>query len=430
MLTTLLVVTMLGMQAPPLQVAQPPQRPPVPAQTPEVIPLKGPLKLYLDCQYECDTEFIRKELTFVDHVRDSQSADIHALVTTESTGGGGWQWKILFIGQGRFAGHDETITFSTAQTDSPDDRRRVLLRWLKLGLATHAAIASGQADIDVTHAAAKADAVTTPAHDPWDAWVISLSTNGNLSGEARSNSTSVRFNTTASRVTEAWKFSLNGNYNRNYSSFDVSLTETVTSLTTSWNSSALAVKSLGPKFSAAARLGVSGSTFSNYDHNARIMAGVEYDIFPYAESTRRSLTFSYLAGVAHYDYQEITIFDKLAETNLEHSLVSSLGLRQPWGSVGFQASFGQHLDDWSKNRFNIYGDADVRLFKGFSFNVYGDYSRIRDQINLRKGTASEEEVLLRQRQLATGFQYYVGFGVTYRFGSIYNNVVNPRFRTF
>jgi len=231
-------------------------------------------------------------------------------------------------------------------------------------------------------------------------------------------------------VTADWKFSINGNLNRNRSSFDISETETVKSRTTSWSTSALAVKSLGPKFSAAARLGVTGSTFSNYDYNARLMAGVEYDIFPYAESTRRSLTFSYLVGMAKYDFQEVTIFDRLTQTQPEHTLAASLGLRQPWGSVGFQSSFGQHLDNPSRNRFSIYGDADVRLLKGLSFNVYGDYSRIRDQINLRKGGATEEEVLLRQRQLATGFQYYVGFGVTYRFGSIYNNIVNPRFRNF
>jgi hypothetical protein len=431
MLAPLLLIALLGAQSlPPQGPPRPPQRVPPPARTPEVIPLKGPLRFFLDCQYECDTEFIRKELTFVDHVRDSQSADIHALVTTENTGGGGWNWKIEFIGQGRFAGHDETVTFTTAQTDSPDDRRRMLLRWLQLGLATHAAIAEGKAEIEVSHQAPTAAVATAPVDDPWNAWVFSLNTNGSLSGEARSSSNSMRFNTSASRVTEGWKFSLSGNWNRSSGSFDISDTETVKSLTRSWSTSALAVKSLGPKFSAAARTAVSGSTFSNYDYNVRIMAGVEYDLFPYAESTRRSLTFSYLAGPAHYDFEEVTIFDKLTETNLEHTLGASLGLRQPWGSVGFQASFGQHLDTLARNRFNIYGDADVRLFKGFSFNIYGDYSRIRDQINLRKGGASEEEVLLRQRQLATGFQYYVGFGVTYRFGSIYNNVVNPRFRNF
>jgi hypothetical protein len=429
MLTLLLVVTAVSFQAPPQDPPKPPPRLEEPARAPDVIQRKGPLKVFLDCQYECDTEFIRKELTFVDHVRDSQSADIHALVTTESTGGGGWNWRIEFIGQGRFAGHNETVTFTTAQTDSSDDRRRMLLRWLKLGLATHAAVASGQAEIDVTHTIAAA-VPATPVRDPWDAWVFSLSTNGSLSGEARSNSTSIRFNATASRVTADWKFNVNGNLNRNTSNFEVSLIETVKSRTSSWGTSAFAVKSLGPKFSAAARLAVIGSTFSNYDYNARLMAGVEYDIFPYDESTRRSLTFSYLAGMAAYDFQEVTIYDRLTQTQPEHSLAASLGLRQPWGSVGFQSTFVQHLNDLSNNRFNVYGDADVRILKGLSFNVYGDYSRIRDQINLRKGGATEEEVLLRQRQLATGFQYYVGFGVTYRFGSIYNNIVNPRFRNF
>ena len=426
MLGILLLTTALGLQG---TSPHQPQLPAAAGRTSGVITLQGPLKVFLDCQYECDGEFIRRELTFVDHVRDSESADIHALVTTETTGGGGWNWKIEFIGRGRFAGHDETVTFVTSQTDSSDDRRRVLLRWLKLGLATHAAIAAGQAAIEVTHTVAQT-APAAPARDPWNAWVFSLTTNGNLSGEASSNSTSVRFNTTVSRVTADWKFSINGNVNRSSNTFDVSETETVKSRTSSWNTSVLAVKSVGPKFSAAARLSVSGSTFSNYDYNARLLAGIEYDIFPYAESTRRSLTFSYLAGMASYNFQEITIFERLTQRQPEHSLGASLGLRQPWGSLGLQSTFGQHLNDLSRSRFNIYGDADVRLFKGFSFNIYGDYSRIRDQINLRKGGASEEEVLLRQRQLATGFEYFAGFGVTYRFGSIYNNIVNPRFRNF
>jgi hypothetical protein len=430
MLGFLLGLILLPPQAlPPNQPPQPPQRPGPPVSAGGMIQLKGPLRVFLDCQYECDTEFIRRELTFVDHVRDSQSADIHALITTEGTGGGGWNWRIEFIGQGRFAGHDETITFATPQTDSDDVRRRKLLRWLKLGLATHAAVATGEADLEVTQPAATA-APSAPTHDRWNAWVFTISTNGNLNGEASSNSRSVLFNASASRVTADWKVSVNGNVNRNSNTFEVSETETVRSRTNSWNTSALAVKSLGPKFSAATRLTVSGSTFSNYDYNARLMAGVEYDIFPYAESTRRSLTFSYLAGVAAYDFREITIFDRLTQTQPEHTFLASLGLRQPWGSIGLQSSFAQHLQELSRNRFNVYGDADVRLFKGFSFNVYGDYSRIRDQINLRKGSATQEEVLLRQRQLASGFQYYVGFGVTYRFGSIYNNVVNPRFRTF
>lgn len=391
-------------------------------------PVLGPLKLYLDCRHECDAEFIRNDLTFVDHVRDPQSADIHALVTTQTTGGGGFSWTIQFIGLGRFAGHDESVAFTTPQTATADERRRELLKWLKAGLATHAAVAQGKVDFDIVLAKPAEGAVAAPpAHDPWKAWVFSLGANGFVNGERTSKSSNYRFSSSANRVTEDWKINLSGNWSRNANRFEISEASTIETLTRSWGSNALVVKSLTQKWSAALQSSATGSTFSNYDLNTRVMAGAEYNFFPYSESTRRSLTLSYMAGIAHYDFTDLTIFDKLTETKAEHALQASLGLRQPWGSVNGQTSFSQHLDDRSKNRLNVYGSANVRLFKGFSFNVFGDYSRIRDQINLRKGDIADEEVLLRLRQLATGYQYFMGFGVTYRFGSIFNNIVNPRF---
>jgi hypothetical protein len=93
-ITALLAAALVLAQTPPPQppppgAPQPQQGTPLPGgRVPAEVATTGALKLFLDCQYECDTDFIRTELTFVDHVRDSQSADIHALVTTESTGGG------------------------------------------------------------------------------------------------------------------------------------------------------------------------------------------------------------------------------------------------------------------------------------------------------------------------------------------------------
>jgi hypothetical protein len=55
------------------------------------------------------------------------------------------------------------------------------------------------------------------------------------------------------------------------------------------------------------------------------------------------------------------------------------------------------------------------------------YARIHDQINLAKGNVSQEDVLLQRRQLATSYEYYGSIGIRYSFGSIYTNVVNPRF---
>ena len=38
-----------------------------------------------------------------------------------------------------------------------------------------------------------------------------------------------------------------------------------------------------------------------------------------------------------------------------------------------------------------------------------------------------EEILLRLRELQSGYEVEAQFGVRYTFGSIFNNVVNPRF---
>ena len=60
-------------------------------------------------------------------------------------------------------------------------------------------------------------------------------------------------------------------------------------------------------------------------------------------------------------------------------------------------------------------------------NATGGYARIHDQLFLPAGGASRDDVLTRQQQIRTSFSYFTAFGFSYRFGSIFNNVVNPRF---
>ena len=52
---------------------------------------------------------------------------------------------------------------------------------------------------------------------------------------------------------------------------------------------------------------------------------------------------------------------------------------------------------------------------------------MRDQIYLKRGGVTDEQILLRRRELATDSEYRFRVGFTYAFGSIYNNVVNSRF---
>ena len=52
---------------------------------------------------------------------------------------------------------------------------------------------------------------------------------------------------------------------------------------------------------------------------------------------------------------------------------------------------------------------------------------MRDQVFLPRRGASDEEILLQQRDLLTDFDYRLNVSLSYTFGSIFNNIVNPRF---
>jgi hypothetical protein len=135
----------------------------------------------------------------------------------------------------------------------------------------------------------------------------------------------------------------------------------------------------------------------------------------------------YTVGVDKYNYTEETIYGKTSEEHIDHRLRTSFSMRQPWGSSFASATFNQFLTKPDKYSINAFGELSVRLFKGFSFNIFGEASRTRDQLYLPRGEATTEEILVRQRQLETGYSYYLSFGISYQFGSIFNNVVNPRF---
>jgi hypothetical protein len=51
----------------------------------------------------------------------------------------------------------------------------------------------------------------------------------------------------------------------------------------------------------------------------------------------------------------------------------------------------------------------------------------RSDMALPRGEITLEEILLRRRELSSGYRYSAEVGLSYRFGSVFSNVVNPRF---
>jgi hypothetical protein len=117
----------------------------------------------------------------------------------------------------------------------------------------------------------------------------------------------------------------------------------------------------------------------------------------------------------------------IAETFGRHSLEVGLGLRQPWGNASISLSGTQFWNDARNPNVDLYGSMEVRIVRGLSANFYGGYSFVRSQRFLPALSETPEDVLLQLRQLRTSYEYWGGFGLSYTFGSVYNNVVNPRF---
>jgi hypothetical protein len=403
----------------PMAVAQQATAPtPAPAQTAAAL-----LKVFVDCN-RCDDVYIRQNVEFVEYVRDRAVADVHVLVTTEDTGGGGLSWTAKFIGLGRLAGQERTLSFTTLTTATDDDRRKEFVRVFKLGLVAYLGDTPALANLDVTWT--RPDTAAAAQRDPWNYWVFRVSANGFSNGERSSKSLNSFVSVNGNRTTDNWKIETSANANLRTNRFIVD-DETIESETSGWNTNALVVKSLGPQWSAGGRASLSRSSFNNIDRALGASAGLEYNFFPYKESSRRSLTIQYTAGFERNNYTELTIYDKLSETVPKHYVRASIGLRQPWGSLSVASQFSQQIDRPSFYRETIFGDTDVRLFKGFSFNIFAQYEKIADQLSLKKDAVSENDVLLRVQQLETSYGYFISFGISYSFGSIFNTIVNPRF---
>ena len=386
-----------------------------------------PVRLFLDCQYECDLAFTRTEIPWVDHVRDRADSDVHVLVTTRSTAARGREFTLTFIGRNEFATLTDTVTIVSQESDSQDERRKVVTEALKRGLVRYVVRRPGGERLTIAYAAPEGSAAPARGRDRWNLWVFSTRADVYLNGEESSRSTQLFGSVSATRISPAWKtnISVNGDYGENRFTFQDGTK--FNSYSRGYSVRELIVKSLGPHWSAGQRSSISASTFQNTKLAYRFAPAVEYNIFPYSESTRRQLRLQYAIGATHYRYEDTTIFDRISETRGDHSLLASLDTRQPWGSISISLEGAALLDDPGKHRINLNPEFDLRLIRGLSLNLFGYVSRLRDQLYLAKGGATDEEILLRRRQLATSYQYFVGAGLSYTFGSIYNNVVNPRF---
>jgi hypothetical protein len=394
----------------------------------------GRLNIFFDCHARyCDFSHFRREIAYVNWMRDRTDADVHILITSQRTGSGGDELTLAFIGLREFAGQETTLRYVVSADDTRDEGRDGLTRTIALGLVAYVAQTAEAPRLAVFYQPpAESHLVQqTEPDDPWDYWVFRLNVRGSMDGESQERFWSGNASVSASRVTDDLKLIFSARARGDRSEFDVvdttiPLDTTYVSVRTSYSSTAYGVFSLTPHWSAGGIVDISRNSSVNLDLGIRGGPAIEYNIYPYSESTRRQFTFRYTPGLRSFDYVEETVYDKTSEVLPLHSFDVELDVRQPWGSVHGGLHASQYLHDLSKHNVRLDGYINFRVFRGLDFNMGGNISRIKDQLYLPKQDLTPEEVLLRVQSRQTDFRYGLNIGLSFRFGSKFNNVVNPR----
>jgi hypothetical protein len=216
------------------------------------------LRLYLDCD-RCDEDFIRTAITFVNYVRERREAQVHLLVTDQSTASGGREYTLTYLGQREFTGKNDTLVYISRQFDSDEVVRAGLARMIKMGLMSYIARTPLADRLSISF---DEEIEAVVAEDPWDSWVFKASAYADADGEQTTSELDLSGSIRAERITDNWKIrtSLNQSYEREVYTIDE---ETITSVTHDQSVYGLAVISLNDHWSAGVTAIAHASTYEN-----------------------------------------------------------------------------------------------------------------------------------------------------------------------
>ena len=400
---------------------------PAPAQDREEeegLAQNGALRVYISTNDDdISIDFIREEIPVIDHVRDPGDAQVYIIITSQPTGALGMEYTFFLIGQHEFSAMADTLTYTSDSDHTLEKTREGQVHTLKMGLMRYIVRTPMSINTRIDFTEAENEVHT---EDKWNSWIIRLFLGGQLRGERTYKYSNIWGGFNTARVTEDWKIEFSADMAHTVDKYKLDEGDLI-SANQFYATDALVVKSLGTNWSVGAKAHVGSYTFSNYRLKYYLFPGIEYNIFPYAESTRKQIRFMYSTGPVFHHYFDTTIYNKMNEQLWGHRLDIAAEVVQKWGSLDAYLGWKNYFHDWSKNNLSFRSSANIRIAKGLQIRFSGGVSMIHNQLSLVKGGASTEEILVRQRELATQYSVYTNLTIFYTFGSIYSSVVNPRF---
>ncbi len=404
-------------------------------------------RVHVECELgvPCAQGVLRAEINWVDWMDEPDGAEVHVLVSGVNGGEDPavQGYTLDFAGQGRFAHLSDELRFAAAPEDDPAAIQGGLSQTLRMGLMRYAVEAGLGQDMVLgfnpsvplaeladplggTASAGPATVSTASVYDPWDFWTFRAGLSGNVDIQESRQNYRLNPSLSADRITEDWKLQFSASHNVNRETIELT-NRTVRNDRDSWNLSALIVRSLGGHMSTGVDVEARNSVQNNQRSRITVAPGIEWNYYPYAESTRRQLLAHYAVGVQLSNYAEETIFGVTSETNPIHKIGIQYRQSEGWGNAGISADAFQYLHARGLYSVGLSGNLSFRVVRGLDLNLNASSSWIRNEIHIPAGDLSEEDVLLGRQALPTGYNYQFSVGLGYRWGSAFSNIVNARF---
>ena len=382
------------------------------------------IKLFLKCS--CDSNYIRDQINYIDYVRDQENANIILEVYGDPNGNRG-KYSIYFIGKNKFIGMDNQLSFESHPKMTNDEIRSGLKDKIQTGILRYLVKTTDINDLNISITKPESNISDNDSLivDKWKNWIFEISASGYYEKESsrKVNDFNGRFE--VNRYTEDWRIETTLRFFKRIEEF-LSETNNFKSSRVYKGAYGKIVRSISDHWSTGIFYGLSEDSYENIKFSNNFSPAIEYSIFPYKDVVRREMVLEYKIGYRKNNYQSKTIYGKNDEFLGTHSFAFKTRYRQNWGDIYSRFSFFTYLHDNSKNRLTFDNYLNIRIFEGFSLRLGAEIRFIRDQINLAAGQASIEDLLLQQRSIATDFYNEFRLGLTYTFGSAFNNIINTR----
>ena len=148
-------------------------------------------KLFIKCD-RCDNNFLKNEITYVNHVREQGLADIQLFIYRNRNANNGNRYSLDFIGQNDFSGKELSLVLDTNPKLTSDEIRNKLKRKIDIGLVYFLVESDISNRINISYDSVVNNNSYESSSDKWKNWVFQSAGEVNFENETSRNESNVR----------------------------------------------------------------------------------------------------------------------------------------------------------------------------------------------------------------------------------------------